>query len=89
MATKPPPPVEEFSAETLEKLAYLVVADIETREPNDRNRLGYNVWAWLKDRKGTLEDAIRAAGSRTLKSQEEVADLIRRRLEEKGVLKQA
>lgn len=89
MATKPPPPVEEFSAETLEKLAYWVVADIETREPNDRNRLGYNVWAWLKDRKGTLEDAVRAAGSRTLKSQDEVADLIRRRLEEKGVLKQA
>ncbi|MEP0821279.1 MAG: hypothetical protein HRF44_00390 [Ignavibacterium sp.] len=87
MATKPPPAVEEFSPDTLEKLAYSVVADIETREPNDRNRLGYNVWAWLKDRKGTLEDAVRAAGSRTLQEQTEVVALIRGRLKEKGVLK--
>jgi len=87
MATKPPPAVEEFSPDTLEKLAYSVVADIETREPNDRNRLGYNVWAWLKDRKGTLEDAVRAAGSRTLQEQTEVVALIKGRLKEKGVLK--
>lgn len=87
MATKPPPAVEEFPPETLEKLAYSIVADIETREPNDRNRLGYNVWTWLKDRKGTLEDAVRAAGSRTLKSQYEVVELIRERLKEKGALK--
>jgi hypothetical protein len=85
MATKPPPAVEEFSPETLEKLAYSVVADIETMEPNDRNRLGYCVWTYLKDRKGTLEDAIRAAGSRTSMSEAEVIELIRKRLKEKGL----
>lgn len=87
MATKPPPSVEEFSPESLEKLAYSVVADIETREPNDRSRLGYNLWTWLKDRKGTLEDAVRAAGSRTMMNQAEVVNLIRKRLQEKGALK--
>lgn len=86
MATKPPPGIEEFSPETLEKLAYSVVADIETREPNDRNRLGYNLWTWLKDRKGTLEDVVRAAGSRTFVRQEEVVELIRKRLKERGVV---
>jgi hypothetical protein len=69
MATKPPPPIAEFPAESLEKLAYTLVADIPTREPNDRNRLGYNLWAWLADRKGTLE----------------VVKLLNQRLEEKGI----
>ncbi|MBF8249030.1 MAG: hypothetical protein HW374_1830, partial [Bacteroidetes bacterium] len=55
MTTKPPPSVSEFAPEAVEKLAYGVVADIATREPNDRNRLGYHVWAWLKERSGTLE----------------------------------
>ncbi|MBI2620586.1 MAG: hypothetical protein HYW57_10960 [Ignavibacteriales bacterium] len=85
MATKPPPPVDEFSPDTLEKIAYSIVADIETQEPNDRNRLGYNLWAWLRERKGTLAEAVRAAGSRTKLSQAEVLDLIRQRLQERGI----
>lgn len=85
MATKPPPAVEEFSPETLEKVAYSIVADIETLEPNDRNRLGYHVWAWLRERKGSLEEAVQAAGSRTTLSQAEVLDLIRQRMKDRGV----
>lgn len=85
MATKPPPPVEEFSQDSLERLAYSVVSDIETQEPNDRSRLGYCVWVWLKDRKGTLEEAVHAAGSRTTLSQTEVVNLLQKRLAEKGV----
>ncbi|MEX2189431.1 MAG: hypothetical protein WEB33_01905 [Bacteroidota bacterium] len=85
MATKPPPPVEEFPAESLEKMAYAVVADIETQEPNDRARLGYHVWAWLRERSGTLEEAVNAAGSRTKLGQAEVINLIKKRLAEKGV----
>jgi hypothetical protein len=85
MATKPPPPVAEFPAESLEKLAYSIVADIPTREPNDRNRLGYNIWAWLVDRKGSLEDAVKSAGSRTDVPFEEVLRIVRQRLEEKGI----
>lgn len=85
MSTKPPPSVSEFPAESLEKIAYSVVADIEAREPNDRNRLGFNLWAWLRERKGTLEEAVRAAGSRTRLEQEEIVAVIRKRLQEKGI----
>ena len=85
MATKPPPAVEEFPPESLEKMAYAVVSDIETQEPNDQARLGYNVWAWLRERKGTLEEAVNAAGSRTKLSRSDVITLIRQRLAEKGV----
>lgn len=85
MATKPPPAVEEFAPESLERFAYSVVADIEVREPNDRNRLGYNLWTWLKDRKGTLEQAVRAAGSRTTLEESKIVEIIRKRLQERGI----
>ena len=85
MTTKPPPPIAEFPPESLEKLAYGVVSDILTQEPNDRNRLGYTVWAWLKDRRGTLHGAVKNSGSRTYLPIEEVYDLIKKRLEEKGI----
>jgi hypothetical protein len=85
MATKPPPAVEEFASESLERTAYAVVSGIETQEPNDRARLGYHVWAWLRERKGTLEEAVIAAGSRTKLGQTEVINLIKKRLAEKGV----
>jgi len=85
MATKPPPPVEEFAPESLEKMAYAVVSEIETQEPNDRARLGYHVWAWLRERKGTLEEAVIAAGSRTKLGRSDVIGVIRKRLAEKGV----
>lgn len=85
MSTKPPPPVAEFPAESLEKIAYSVVAEIPTREPNDRNRLGYTIWMWLVDRKGTLDDAVKSSGSRTTIPHEEVMNHLTRRLEEKGI----
>lgn len=85
MSTKPPPAVAEFPAESLEKLAYTIVADIPTQEPNDRNRLGYNLWIWLVDRKGTLEEAVTNSGSRTKIPRSEVLRLLTQRLEEKGI----
>ena len=85
MATKPPPPTAEFPPDSLEKLAYDVVSDILTQEPNDRNRLGYHVWAWLKERKGSLESAVKNSGSRTYLPMEQVYDLVKARLEEKGI----
>ncbi|MBI4429238.1 MAG: hypothetical protein HY562_08970 [Ignavibacteriales bacterium] len=85
MTTKPPPSIAEYPAESLEKLAYSVVSDIATREPNDRNRLGYHVWAWLKERTGTLEQAVTNSGSRTELPLGEVYKIIARRLEEHGV----
>ncbi|MCI0706559.1 MAG: hypothetical protein L0Y80_03620 [Ignavibacteriae bacterium] len=85
MATKPPPSIAEFPPDSLEKLAYEVVSDILTQEPNDRNRLGYHVWAWLKERRGTLKSAVKTSGSRTYLSLDEVYDLVKTRLEEKGI----
>ena len=85
MSTKPPPAVEEFTPETLEKIAYSVAAGIEVREPNDRNRLGYNLWAWLKDRKGTLEQTIRAAGARTNVDEKQILETIKKGLQERGI----
>jgi hypothetical protein len=85
MSTKPPASVSEWPAESLEKLAYSIVAEIPTEEPNDRNRLGYSLWGWLNERRGTLLQAISASGTRSKLTKEEIFDIIRTRLEEKGI----
>jgi hypothetical protein len=85
MSTKPPASVVESPAESLEKLAYTVVAEIPTQEPNDRNRLGYCLWGWLSERRGTLLQTISAAGTRSSLTSEEIFNIIRNRLEEKGI----
>ena len=85
MSTKPPASVVESPAESLEKLAYTVVAEIPTQEPNDRNRLGYCLWGWLSERRGTLLQTICAAGVRSSSTSEEICDIIQKRLEEKGI----
>jgi len=85
MTTKAPSPVAEAPAESLEKIAYTAVADIPTQEPNDRHRLGYNVWMWLVDRKGTLAQAVQTAGSRLNMPTEQVVAIISQRLKEKGI----
>jgi len=84
MTTKPPSAVSEFPPESIEKIAYNAVSDIPAQEPNDVNRLGYNVWAWLVDRKGTLEQAIRSAGARTHIPLHELVKIVSQRLREKG-----
>ena len=85
MTTKAPSPVAEFAAESLEKTAYYSVADIPTQEPNDRNRLGFCIWCWLKDRQGTLEQAIQNSGSRTHIPYSEVLTVVSNRLKERGI----
>jgi len=85
MSTKPPASIVESPAESLEKLAYSVVAEIPTQEPNDRNRLGYCLWGWLSERRGTLLQTISAAGIRSSLTSEEIFNIIRNRLEEKGI----
>jgi hypothetical protein len=85
MSTKSPASIVESPAESLEKLAYTVVAEIPTQEPNDRNRLGYCLWGWLSERRGTLLQTISAAGTRSSLTSEEILDIIQKRLEEKGI----
>jgi hypothetical protein len=85
MTTKPPSSIVEFPVESLEKLAYNIASEILAQEPNDNNRLGYCLWGWLSERRGTLQQAIHAAGTRTKLSDEEILAAISKRLEEKGV----
>ena len=44
--------------------AYSSVAGVPTLEPNDRNRLGYHVWLYLRGEVESLEEAVRMARSR-------------------------
>ena len=44
--------------------AYAAVANVPTVEENDRNRLGYHVWLYLRDEVGSLEEAVHLARSR-------------------------
>lgn len=85
MTTKAPSPVAEAPAESLEKIAAAVVADIQTQEPNDRNRLAYTIWMWLVDRKGTLAQAVRFSGTRTQVPEAEIVRIVTQRLREKGI----
>jgi len=85
MTTKAPSGIAEFPTESLEKIAYESVAEIPTQEPNDKNRLGFCVWAWLRDRKGTLEQAVRNSGSRTHISYAEVLTIVSKRLQDRGI----
>ncbi len=64
MTTKAPSAVSPFASDTLEKIAYTSVAEVATTEPNDRNRLGYHVWRWLTEKKGTLAQAVAESGAR-------------------------
>jgi len=85
MTTKAPSQVAQAPADSLENIAATVVADIQTQEPNDRNRLAYNIWMWLVDRKGTLDQAIRFAGTRTQVPHTEIVRIVTQRLREKGI----
>jgi hypothetical protein len=85
MSTKPPLSIIEFPAESLEKLAYNIAAEIPVQEPNDANRLGYCLWGWLKERRGTLLQMVRAAGIRSNLASEEILAIISKRLEEKDI----
>jgi hypothetical protein len=85
MSTKPPSVIAEYSTESLEKFAYQVASEIPAQEPNDTNRLGYCLWGWLQERRGTLMQTIRAAGVRTTLTHEEIRDCVKKRFQEKGI----
>ncbi len=86
MTTKPPSAVSPASEKSLEKIAYRSVANIPTVEPHDQDRLGYNIWRWLKYRRDPLEIAVRTSGSRLLISEEEALQTIREILQQEGVV---
>ena len=85
MTTKPPSTIVEYSADSLEKIAYAIAAEVPAQEQNDNNRLGYCLWGWLSERRGSLLQAIHAAGTRSKLSEEEILSIISKRLEERGI----
>jgi hypothetical protein len=48
----------------LAQTAYAAVAEVPTVEENDRNRLGYHVWLYLRGEVDSLEEAVHLARSR-------------------------
>jgi hypothetical protein len=85
MTTKAPASIIESSAESLEKVVYALTAEIPVQEPNDANRLGYCVWGWVNERRGTLLQAVKAAGTRSKLDAEEITKIVRKKLDEKGI----
>jgi hypothetical protein len=85
MSTIAPSKVREFPDSSLEKIAYKSVEAIPTREPNDQNRLGYCVWSYLAERKGTLQSAVHNSGARILIPEAEVLRTITAALQRAGI----
>lgn len=48
----------------LAEKAYASVRAVPTVEPNDRNRLGYHVWLFLRGELPTLDEAVNVARAR-------------------------
>ena len=76
MATIAPTAVKQFDSSTLEKIAYDSVKTIPTKEPNDQYRLGYHIWNYLKEKRGTVADAVKHSGARILIPEKEAAAII-------------
>ena len=85
MTTKAPSTVKPATETALEKIAYAAVASIPTLEPHDQDRLGYNVWRWLKEKRDSLEQSVHNSGARLLISEEEALEKIRANLTQQGV----
>lgn len=85
MTTIPPPKIKEFDASTLEKIAYESVKTIPTKELNDQYRLGYHVWNYLKEKKGTLADAVKQSGSRILIPEKDAVAIIESELKKSPI----
>jgi hypothetical protein len=86
MATKPPAPVKKYPEDSIESKAYKSVTEIPTREPNDRNRLGFYVYSWLtQNGNSPLDELIKVSGARLLIEPEEAKKKILEKLGELGV----
>lgn len=83
MSTIAPPSVKQFDPSSLEKIAYDSVKAVPTKEPNDQYRLGYHIWNYLRDKRGTVAEAVKQSGARILIPEKEAAAIIEAALKEK------
>jgi len=85
MTTKTPSSVRRAAESTLEKIAYAAAAEVPTAEPHDSDRLGYNIYQFLKSRRDPLETALKTAGARLRISDEEALTRVRAYLKGQGI----
>lgn len=85
MTTVAPLSVRLFDTASLEKIAYESVKAIPTKEPNDQYRLGYHVWNYLREKKGSVGDAVKQSGARILITEKEAVAIIESELEKSMV----
>lgn len=85
MTTKAPSAIKPGAETALEKIAYDAVASIPTVEPHDRDRLGYNVWRFLHERRDSLDESVHNAGARLLIDEAEALKKIRASLVQHGI----
>jgi hypothetical protein len=85
MTTKAPSPVKPGVPDSLEKIAYASVAEIPVADPHDRDRLGYNIWHWLKNRKDPLEIVVQTTVARLEIPEAEAIQRIKDALTSRGI----
>lgn len=85
MTTKTPSSVRPAPENSLEKIAYAAAAEVPAREPHDTDRLGYNIYLFLKSRRDPLETTLKTAGVRLQVSDAEALARIRAYLKGQGI----
>jgi hypothetical protein len=85
MTTKPAAKIQPAQEGSAESIAYASIEGIPTADPHDRDRLGFNLFLWLTQRRDPLDIAVRTAGVRFLISEEEALRRIREGLTARGV----
>ena len=85
MTTKPPSKVLPASEDSLEAIAHKSVSGLPAEDPHDLDRLGFNIWLWMKSRRDPLEVAGNNAGARLQVSTEEALRRIRENLRAAGI----
>ncbi|MCB2206449.1 hypothetical protein KQI65_17020 [bacterium] len=61
-----PAAIQQWPDDSLERQAYNAVENVPVVEANDRNRLGYHVFLYLKGELPSVEEAIHVAQPRML-----------------------
>ncbi|MFA6455820.1 MAG: hypothetical protein WCW40_03280 [Bacteroidota bacterium] len=85
MSTVAPAAVKHADPSSLEKIAYESVKTIPTKEPNDQARLGYNIWISLKEKKGSIANAVKQSGARILIPEKEAVAIIENELKKSSL----
>lgn len=70
------PVVQKWPEDSLESRAYAAVSEVPVVEDNDRNRLGYHIYLYMKGELASIEEALHIAQPRMLCSKDEAINII-------------